>query len=274
MFYNEFSNEFKLVDKECLLISNGFASGLTNLRKANIENKGLFYTSFFQLSMAIERICKLALGINNYSLTGEFLTLKEMKNLGHDIDKLLRMVQSKIPCEITQINDNVVSKEVVKLLNNFARSTRYYNLDLLAGGVDLGNDPLDCWINEVIPLAYRFIIESNPRLNSSIKRKIERHGEMYKSIENLSNIFYISIDGGTLENNAKEFKMIYEVTPYLIIEIANIIKPIIEYMDSIIKNNYKGGLELPYVREYFYHNILLEDQFLLTRKKYRVLITD
>lgn len=34
-------NYYKLIDRECLLISNCFASGLTSLRKANLNLKTL-----------------------------------------------------------------------------------------------------------------------------------------------------------------------------------------------------------------------------------------
>lgn len=266
-----FSDEFKIVNKECLLISNCFANGLTCLRKANLNNKGLFYTVFFQLSIGIERLCKLALSVNNYAINGSFLTLQEMKKIGHNISELLSQVQTKIPNGMIKINDSEVSKEIIDLLNDFAKSTRYYNLDVLSGGVNLGKEPVDEWLDRVVSIAYRDIIKPNVRLRNSLEKSGNLITEIYQSFEDTKQILFVNIDGDDLIDNVKKTNTISKIAPYLIIEIADIVKPIVEYMSNIINER---KLNLPNVREYFYYNILLENESLRRIKKFKVSFND
>ena len=46
------------LEQEGYLISSCLSMGLTELRKADVYNKGAFYSSFFNLSVGLERLLK------------------------------------------------------------------------------------------------------------------------------------------------------------------------------------------------------------------------
>jgi len=54
----EFPKSFVLLQQEGYLISSCLSMGLTELRSANVHNKGSFYSSLFNLSVGIERLLK------------------------------------------------------------------------------------------------------------------------------------------------------------------------------------------------------------------------
>jgi hypothetical protein len=56
-----FDQLFFALSQEGYLVRSSLCIGLTEIRNANIGDKGRFYTGFFQLAIGIERLAKLAL---------------------------------------------------------------------------------------------------------------------------------------------------------------------------------------------------------------------
>lgn len=151
----EFPKSFILLQQEGYLISSCLSMGLTELRSANVHNKGSFYSSLFNLSVGIERLLK-AIVIIDHMIKNELSvpTKKRLKEYGHDIVELYDTCVSianerKIEVTTRDSLDNV-SSEILGLLSDFAQTTRYHNLDSLSSP-SIRKDPLFHWA-EIISL--------------------------------------------------------------------------------------------------------------------------
>ena len=147
------SSSFLLLQQEGHLISSCLTTGLTQLRAANVHNKGAFYAALFNLSVGFERLLKATIIIdhmlkNNLSVP----TRKQLKVYGHDILELygscvaisLAEPRKLSPLEALEAN----AREILLLFNEFAQTTRYHNLDALSSA-NSGKDPLVHW-NEIL----------------------------------------------------------------------------------------------------------------------------
>lgn len=165
----QFPASFMLLQQEGHLISSCLATGLTELRKANVHNKGAFYAALFNLSVGIERLLKATIIIdhmlkNNLSVP----TRTQLKAYGHNILELYSSCVAISKTESRQIPSpdalNANAREILLLLNDFAQLTRYHNLDAL-NSTSSGKDPLVHW-NEILLV----ILSSD--VSSKIKAKI------------------------------------------------------------------------------------------------------
>jgi hypothetical protein len=82
----QFPPSFILLQQEGHLLSSCLANGLTDLRSANVHNKGAFYSALFNLSVGTERLLKAIVIIdhmlkNNLSVPSR----GELKGYGHNI---------------------------------------------------------------------------------------------------------------------------------------------------------------------------------------------
>lgn len=137
-------------------MSSCLALGLTELRNAHVHNKGAFYTGLFNLSVGFERFLK-AIIIIDYMLNNRCTvpTKKQLQAYGHNIvqlydtcEKIGASRQSSIPnrCQLDDINQGIVA-----LLSDFARITRYHNLDALSASQS-GIDPLLQWSKIILAI--------------------------------------------------------------------------------------------------------------------------
>jgi hypothetical protein len=139
-----FSKNVILISKEAGLAATCIEQGLTSLRKANFTQKWNYYQSFFLLSIGLERLLKLTI-VTIYRVEKNNLPDNgELKSYGHDIEKLYLKVTEEIDKTDNFINDDELYLMILKFLSEFARSTRYYNLDSLSGSIS-ENDPLHRW---------------------------------------------------------------------------------------------------------------------------------
>jgi len=152
--YN-FPLSFLLLQQEGHLISSCLALGLTELRAANVHNKGSFYSSLLNLSVGMERLMKAIIIMqhmldNNLSVP----TKKQLKSYGHNIIELYdKCVKISVNNSVTlpdRSSLNNISQELLVLLSNFAQTTRYHNLDALSAQ-QTEKDPLEHW-GEIILL--------------------------------------------------------------------------------------------------------------------------
>jgi len=134
----QFLPSFLLLQQEGHLISSCLAMGLTELRSANVYNKGAFYSALFNLSVGIERLLKAIIIMehmlkNNLSVP----TKKQLRGCGHNITELYdECVKisinhgSQLPARSSIDN---INQELLGLLSDFAQITRYHNnLDALS----------------------------------------------------------------------------------------------------------------------------------------------
>lgn len=149
------SDQIELLGREAELASKTVGSGLTELRNYSFGGFGYFYSGLFSLSIGIERIAKLILLIDFYNSNNQAFPAnnKYLKNLSHDLNKLLNEVR-KVNANLAQpvpedfFNDSITI-EILNILSDFAKFHRYYNLDVLQGGNYVQNEPLARWDQSV-----------------------------------------------------------------------------------------------------------------------------
>lgn len=130
----------KLLLNEAKLTYSMLGNGLNSLRKSTILNVGLYYQSFFSLSIGIERLLKMIIIIKyRCENNGLFPTSEEIniKNFGHNIIKLIDFLDIKI--------EDGIELKILAFLNDFNKESRYFNIDgIINGNIDYEN-PLHSW---------------------------------------------------------------------------------------------------------------------------------
>jgi len=136
------TKEDKLLLNEAGLSSTCLGQGLTALRKANFVFKWNYYQAFFLLTIGIERLLKVII-VSKYKVENNCFPKNEfLKKLGHDIKQLIQVVESY------NLDDKKIEGEIelliIDFLTNFAKSSRYYNLDAITGSGN-SHSPLSEW---------------------------------------------------------------------------------------------------------------------------------
>lgn len=142
-------NTYSLLAQEGYLISSCLATGLNELRKANVHHKGAFYTALFNLSIGLERLMKAVVIIDHMlEHTMKAPTTKVLKTYGHNILDLHRTCVGISARRTTNLNPyssfDAIDKEMMRSLNDFAQMSRYHNLDSLSSSTGQV-DPLQLW---------------------------------------------------------------------------------------------------------------------------------
>ncbi len=119
--------------------------GIKELEEINFVNSDNYEFVFLFLSRGFELLMKSMICFKSYEDDESFPTEKEMRDMGHDLDKLRKEVirnYDKIPENASEkyqeiendkkfiSNDDILIK-LIKLLTDFSKSGRYFELDLI-----------------------------------------------------------------------------------------------------------------------------------------------
>lgn len=130
--------------RETYLSERLMTRGLCDLLYANLFNQDLYYSSFFSITIAFERICKLVLNSDRYTARGTFLSDRQLRDEGHDLKKLYnKVVEISRENRIPVIEIGKKNEKILEFLTDFAKSGRYYNFVTLGGGKS--TDPIVGW---------------------------------------------------------------------------------------------------------------------------------
>ncbi|MGW1715592.1 hypothetical protein [Streptomyces sp. NPDC002156] len=154
--------------------------GLTTLRKASYQEPEKYYGGFFSYTIGLERVMKLTILLDSLVENGEFPSDQQLKKAySHDLSKLL--------CAVREIREKLDQSELrwklphpeiiddaVTFLAEFAKTTRYYNLDVLSGKAP-SLDPVARW----------FQVVGKPLLDKRPARQTRRNSEYASAIEEL-----------------------------------------------------------------------------------------
>lgn len=149
-----FDKQFTLLAQEAHLTKNAILSGFDLLLKANFfqDKDGYFYSSFFNISIGIERILKLAV-ITHHMLTNSYSTptIKQLKSqFGHDIQTLysecLKLMPTYHPKRSKQPFLGPEDQALVKFFTEYATNSRYFNLNEVCEA-KIDRSPLDKWLD-------------------------------------------------------------------------------------------------------------------------------
>ncbi|MGW0495757.1 hypothetical protein ACWD0Z_10110 [Streptomyces sp. NPDC003007] len=139
---------------EAGLAAQTLCVGLTTLRKANYQQTEKYYGGFFNYTIGLERVMKLTILLDSLVEDGKFPSDQQLRSAyGHDLSKLLDAVQA-IRAKLDQSeldwqlpHPDIIGDAVV-FLAEFAKTTRYYNLDVLSGKAP-SLDPVARWFQVV-----------------------------------------------------------------------------------------------------------------------------
>lgn len=259
-----------LLLREASMAAMSIGHGLTQLRKYDFGQAGLFYSSLLQLTSGIERLLKLiVIYAHRLSHSGSFPNNKELKNYGHNLEELFSkslVIAKDFGCENLSLfysQDEIVNKILI-LLSDFALQARYYNLDTLTGRQQRnGIEPLSRWETEInnIILKRHF----RPR-----KETIAQWKYIIKELEGNSYTQHITENGleinsfrglanhGMLVPTKQKYSMYYVYT-------------IIRYLCQLLKFLECKGNYYPYLRENFVIFEVEERNYILQKKSWNPL---
>lgn len=136
-----------LLLKEAYFASSSLGNGLTLLRKSDLSKKGKFYLAFHLLGMGLERLMKLIIIERHRGINCEFPDNRTLKDYGHKLIDIFNEVCKFYDDSIIKVMDNHISLKILSFLNDFALSSRYYNLDELTNRSTNNRDPLIEWLS-------------------------------------------------------------------------------------------------------------------------------
>jgi hypothetical protein len=240
---------FITFNREAELAKRLTCSGLTALRSATPARPGIYYDAFFGLSIGLERLTKIAWLINEcIQRNGTFPTDKDLRSVGHDIQALIRktqLIQIRSGCSLPS---DRVTDHIIEFLSDFAKGSRYYNIDFLVGGKS-GNvsDPIKRWHAKVgaAILALPEIKAKRPRL--------EAKAQQLADLISPAIVFTTAADGTTLstvselsisESEAREINKQAQWKTLAIVRFLSLV--IIELAISAGSHNF-----IPDMREHF-----------------------
>ncbi|MEV7458775.1 hypothetical protein [Streptomyces rubiginosohelvolus] len=149
-----FTPEWRLLAHEAGLASYSLRGGLASLRKANYADQQIYYGGFFQYTIGLERVMKLALIIDYLVENGTLPTDRQFaKKFGHKLTDLLTGVadvRSRLDpsARVWELPDPDMTDPAMSALSDFAIGSRYYNIDVLTGKAATQN-PVDRWFSEI-----------------------------------------------------------------------------------------------------------------------------
>ncbi|MBN6152780.1 hypothetical protein JR065_20835 [Xanthomonas sp. AmX2] len=145
-----FSPTFILLQQEAYLARGSLSAGLTSLRNATFPDKGAFYPGFFNTSIGFERVMKLIVVVDHMLQNGYAPPSKaQLKAYGHDLVTLYSScVAAAQRIGLSAVRNPVIGsteEKILAFLSEFARWSRYYNLDSLQTAPSTYTDPLATW---------------------------------------------------------------------------------------------------------------------------------
>lgn len=253
------NSDFNDLLQECYLTQSSMLSGIEFLTKANIyDNKdGLFYSSFFNLSIGIERFLKIAL-VSEYMYTNNFQkpNAKFLENKGHNLIKLFNScaeIGSKYEIQISPLDIEHQAYELFNFLSSYANKTRYQNLNKLTNKYEkYDKHPIQSWA-EISENYLRKHVK-----NERIESELLRHYNKYPYAIGFTN--YLDFSGHPLmQIDLLMFQYIVQRSkPYILNDLIQTLKPIYNILDKISFDCNNGPnadlsslVKLPYYGELF-----------------------
>lgn len=127
--------------------------GFGELQNINLDDD-FYFLPFQLLSQGFERFMKAYICLGHYHKHGKLPNFKYLKNLGHDLEKLLNEIVEKYYTEFNRpqfgidrdfIQSNPDLKKLLFILSEFGKLSRYHNFDLITGNSKIGVDSKRLW---------------------------------------------------------------------------------------------------------------------------------
>ncbi|MBQ9115063.1 MAG: hypothetical protein IJY07_03910 [Clostridia bacterium] len=270
------TNLFELINSECEFSEDLISTGITQLGKANLCKKSLYYQSFMCISTGLERLMKIIIILNEYYKNNYLLTQKQLKQKGHNLCVLFKECESigkAYDIEVSFSEPKYVYNTIIEILSDFSNTgnnNRYYNLNYISEantiGFELPKDATHRWYES---LDY-YIYEN--KISNKAKEKI-----VFQS-QSLGNI----LDTCCRVNFTSENNTSINTTKIALFEIQKqslcaryrclFVSQIVRYLSTVLNHiSHKLHLvdkeNIPFTNEYF-TLFCNKDSYLLTRKTF------
>jgi hypothetical protein len=241
---------FHLLQNEGALMQGCFKSSLSTLRTGRSGDRGRFYAASFNFAIGVERLLKLLLMLDHWSGFQHFPSTQELKGYGHDIERLHASVLLLFPqynvLWPSGFEPDDLDRDLLRFFSDFARSSRYFNLDVLAGGA-LGTDPLVRW-SALISRVYEADVPEMKRVHNE-----EQLDAMVKMIE--PNVFSFPGDQSFRET-VQDHSKIALALPAMCLRLLKLLVPLKELMisirEQIHRRDHEAGRnwDVPFMEEF------------------------
>lgn len=255
-------NKFVLIQQEAFLARSSLLSGLDALRKANVSDsdKGKFYEAFFLLSIGLERLMKLMI-VCHHMACNQLVppSNKVLKAIGHDLLDLYKTCMEIETSEVPILPHFVTEEkdkfefEILKFLSEFAKGSRYYNLDTINSNSGKP-DPLAEWWK----ILGKEIMSS---VSAKKRQKIESESIQYCNSMGAAGFTYLrGMDGQlmTILEAVAYPRFVAVVAPHSVWRVIRIAAPIysLSWHITELAHQYEisighNHLEVPYLYEFF-----------------------
>lgn len=252
-----FSPTFVLLQQEAFLARGSLAVGLTALRNATVADKSEFYSGFFNTSIAIERVMKLIV-VTDYMLHHGYRTPSKgnLKAYGHDLVTLyascVAAAQRGVVKGVVLPQNQTIEREILDFFSEFAKHSRYYNLDALSTLPASYGDPLERW--------GRILAEV---LESDVpKRKVEEHRAQAHAMHALMRRSVSAIQHG-MDGSLLSLEEVFSLpgmhaiaTPYAMVRLFRVLTPLLDTINCLGDAAFygsprSGGVQVPLFSEFF-----------------------
>lgn len=205
--HSSYDPQWIALQREVSLSESMLSLGLHALRNADFNHQAYYYTGFFNITIALERVYKLILESHEYSTHGGFLTDAQLKKEGHDLLKLYERTKSLTnPISKKQPASAPIPEEELKdtltFLTDFAKKDRYYNfISLGKGGAA---DPVARW--------YRLVLQrhAQPPLTQMQKDFLDNAQAQDNNPSSFCDIHHFDECGNNLESNEQCCKAFFQ----------------------------------------------------------------
>lgn len=240
-----FPPSFLLLQQEGYLISSCLAAGLTQVRLANVHDKGAVYGALFNLSIGIERLLKAVVIIDHMLENGLAVpSRRQLKDYGHDIGELYdtcaRIATRRgVPIPERTVLDSL-DQELLSLLVDFAKTTRYHNLDALSSPQS-GRDPLAHWGEILIRVLSQDVPEHQ------VRKIIGQRTALAKAVDDVMLTVAHGLDQRPLSTEeAFVLPGLHEkAAAHVTWRIVRILSPVRALVDNLSSQSYRLNVSVP-----------------------------
>lgn len=253
-----FSATFVLLQQEAYLARGSLSVGLTALRNATFPDKATFYSGFFNMSIALERVMKLIV-ITDHMIQNSYATpsKSQLMTYGHDLVALYAScvaAGSRAGRQHTMPQAPSLEREVLEFFSEFAKYSRYYNLDALGTSPTSYGDPLARWgkvLNDVLEAD-----APKARVATHIAQAHALHEAMKANVRAIQH----GMDGTLLplEQVFSLPAMQALAVPYTMVRVFHVLQPLLDIVGELGHQGFYGsprssGPHVPVFSEFFVH---------------------
>jgi hypothetical protein len=144
-----------LLRREASMAAMSLGLGLTFIRRYDFVQTGYFYSGLYSVTTGLERIMKLIVIYNHRILNNDaFPDNAQLRKYSHNLSSMFdHALEIDNQCGFDNgaepFRKDALYKSIITFLSDFATQARYYNLDLITGKQQQGDEPLKRWADEI-----------------------------------------------------------------------------------------------------------------------------